>query len=291
MDKKMLMVYIISAIFVITVITGTVVLILGMGNEPVNICTTSLTDNMARNLLGAYCDIDEKNMEEYITKKGVKEAYLELLNGKSDVVLATEVDDETINWLKANGIDVESKIIAKDAIVFLRNINNPVESLTSNQVRGIFSGKYKNWKELGGNDEDIISYRAKENTEEEYMMEKFMGNKALIKQRYEPEDSSLEGLLSALSEYLDTSSKAITYTTYTKLIKKDLDEIEALRLDEVEPTEATLKKETYGGTMNIYAIIRSNEPEDSQTRKFVEYIISKNGQAVIEQSGYVNLIK
>lgn len=291
MDKKMLMVYIISAIFVITVITGTVVLILGMGNEPVNICTTSLTDNMARNLLGAYCDIDEKNMEEYITKKGVKEAYLELLNGKSDVVLATEVDDETINWLKANGIDVESKIIAKDAIVFLRNINNPVESLTSNQVRGIFSGKYKNWKELGGNDEDIISYRAKENTEEEYMMEKFMGNKALIKQRYEPEDSSLEGLLSALSEYLDTSSKAITYTTYTKLIKKDLDEIEALRLDEVEPTEATFKKETYGGTMNIYAIIRSNEPEDSQTRKFVEYIISKNGQAVIEQSGYVNLIK
>ena len=43
--------------------------------------------------------------------------------------------------------------------------------------------------------------------------------------------------------------------------------------------------------MNIYVIIRKDTAKNSQTRRFVEYIISKNGQAIIEQCGYVNLVK
>ena len=64
-----------------------------------------------------------------------------------------------------------------------------------------------------------------------------------------------------------------------------------LKIDDKEVSDETIKSERYPATMNIYVIIRKDTPSDSQTRRFVEYITSKNGQAIIEQCGYVNLIK
>ena len=68
-------------------------------------------------------------------------------------------------------------------------------------------------------------------------------------------------------------------------------EIRILKINEVEVSNETIKTKEYPVTMDIYAIIRSDTPENSQTRRFVEYITSKEGQAIIEQCGYVNLIK
>ena len=67
--------------------------------------------------------------------------------------------------------------------------------------------------------------------------------------------------------------------------------LRVLKINDIEISSDTLKKDIYPGVINIYAIIRSDTAENSQTRKFVEYITSINGQAIIEQCGYVNLIK
>lgn len=291
MDKKILAVYITGGVLIVSIIAITIIAILGMQNKPINIVVTDLTNNMASDLLENYCKIKEEKANEYITKKEIKEAYLSLLNEETNVVLASDIDDETIKWLKANGVEIETIPIAKDALVFINSINNPIDTLTVNEIEGIYSGKYKNWNELNGNNEEIISYRANKTSEEEYMMKKFMGNKPLLAQKYEPKDSSLEGLINALSNYLDTSPKAITYTTFSKIKDRNESKIKILNIDGVNPNNNTIKTNQYEPVMNIYVVIRSNEPENSQTRKFVEYIKSKNGQAIIEQCGYVNLVK
>lgn len=291
MDKKILAVYITGGVLIVSIIAVTIIAILGMQNKPINIVVTDLTNNMASDLLENYCKIKEEKANEYITKKEIKEAYLSLLNEETNVVLASDIDEETIKWLKANGVEIEAIPISKDALVFINNINNPINTLTVNEIRGIYSGKYTNWNELNGNNDEIISYRASKISEEEYMMKKFMGNKPLLTQKYEPNDSSLEGLINALSNYLDTSPKAITYTTFSKIKNRNENKIKILNIDGVNPNNNTIKTNQYEPVMNIYAVIRSNEPENSQTRRFVEYIKSKNGQAIIEQCGYVNLVK
>ena len=43
-------------------------------------------------------------------------------------------------------------------IIFINNINNPINTLTVNEIRGIYSDKYTNWSELNGNNDEIISW-------------------------------------------------------------------------------------------------------------------------------------
>ena len=289
MDKKVLAIYISGGILALLAIIFTVVFAIGMQNKPVNICTTKLTSDMAYSLLKGYCN--KKDINQYIQNKEIREAYLELLNNSVDVVLASGIDDETIEWISANDVEVEIKPIAKDALVFVNNVNNPVKELSSDEIKGIYSGKYTNWKEVMGNDESIIAYPPVNSSEEEYMMEKFMGDRAIAKPKYRLEDHSLEGLISAVTEYLDTREKAIFYTTFHNIKNIENNEIQRLTLDEIEVSNENIKSGEYKATMDIYAIIRSDTPENSQTKRFVEYITSKDGQAIIEQCGYVNLIK
>ena len=290
MDKKLLAIYISAGVVAVLIIVFTVVIALGMGNKPVNVCTTLLTEDMARPLLKGFCGIDEET-SEYVENKEIRDAYLSLLEGTSDVVLASKIDDETIKWLRLNGVELETKVIARDGLVFINNINNPVESLTSNQIKGIYSGQYTNWIEVDGDDEEIIVYSPKSGTEEVYMMDEFMGNKAIAKPKYKLEDSSLDGLIKATTEYLDTRTKAIFYTTFHNIKNNNSKNIRVLKVNGVEATPEKINAEHYSARMDIYAVIRSDTPENSQTRRFVEYIASKEGQAIIEQCGYVNLIK
>ncbi len=291
MDKKSWILYSICGGLVIIIIAITVFLAVNSGNKPVKISSTELTCQMAKSLLGGYCEVDEKEIKNYILKDNIKEAYLRLINKEIDVVLASDVDDEVIKWLEDNGTEIESTVIAKDALVFLENVENPVKDLTEEQIRGIFSGKYLNWVELGGDDAEIIAYSSDQESEERYMMKKFMKDRVLAKPKYRLKDSSFIGLKEALISFLDTGKKSIGYTTYYNAKGSSNDEIRMLSVSNVEPSESTIKSGEYLPTMNIYAIIRKDTLKNSQTRRFVEYIISKNGQAIIEQCGYVNLVK
>lgn len=291
MDKKTLAIYISGGVISLFFIVITIVLILNMQNKPVNVCTTNLTNGMAYNLLNGYCGINEKEANKYIANKTSKDACLELLDNKVNVVLASEIDDEIIEWLKLNDVEIEKIEIAKDALVFANNINNPVQDLTSEQIKSIYSGKNTNWILFGGEDNNIIAYSSEDGSEDVYMLEKFMGNNAINKPQYILEDNSINTLVDRLTKYLDIRKKAIIYTTYNNMKNINNDEIRTISIDGVSVSDETIKSDEYNATMKIYAIIRSDEPKNSQTRKFVEYITSKEGQAIIQQSGYVNLLK
>lgn len=291
MDKRTVAVYAVGGVLILAVIVATAVIAVSMKNKPVNICTTLLTEDMAFSLLNGYCGIKEDEADRYLEKKETRDAYLELIDQKVDVVFASEADDDIMSWLKANNSEVETFLIAKDAIAFFNNINNKVDDLETSEVKGIFSGKNKNWSNVRGSDEDIIVYLPLSKSEEEYMMKKFMGNKAIAKSKYKLENSSLEGIIEAISKYLDTRTKSISYTTFRNIKNINNKDIRIIKVNGVEPSIETIKSGEYKAVSNIYAIIRKDSKENSQTRKFVEYITSKEGQIIIEQCGYANLMK
>lgn len=82
--------------------------------------------------------------------------------GDSDVVFAGTSFDDLLAALKKEGYEVKDKSLYKPVIIGTSklyisiNKDNPVKSLTREQVKGIFTGKIQSWKEVGGNDDPIM---------------------------------------------------------------------------------------------------------------------------------------
>lgn len=82
--------------------------------------------------------------------------------GESEVALAGSTFDDLLVALKKEGYEVKDRsaykvdVIGKSQIYVGVNKDNPVKSLTKDQIKGIFTGKIQNWKEVGGNDEPIM---------------------------------------------------------------------------------------------------------------------------------------
>lgn len=80
-----------------------------------------------------------------------------LMNGTVDIANASRsIKPEEVEAIKANGSEPVEFVIARDAIAIIVNPNNPVNELTLQQISDIYSGKFTNWKEVGGQDRPIV---------------------------------------------------------------------------------------------------------------------------------------
>ncbi len=81
------------------------------------------------------------------------------------------------------GIELEIVPITKEAFVFVINPDNTVDTLTQEQIRKIYTGEIKNWKELGGDDAEIVAYQRDETSGSQNNMKVFMKGYNLIKSK------------------------------------------------------------------------------------------------------------
>lgn len=80
-----------------------------------------------------------------------------LMNGTVDIANASrQIKPEEIETARSNGIDPIEFVIARDAIAVIVHPENPVNELTLQQISDIYSGKFTNWKEVGGDDRPIV---------------------------------------------------------------------------------------------------------------------------------------
>ncbi len=88
-----------------------------------------------------------------------------LLNGTVDLANASRrIKDEEITTARSQGIEPLEHVIARDAIAVIVNAENPVGELTLQQIADIYSGKFTNWKELGGEDRPIVKLSRETNS-------------------------------------------------------------------------------------------------------------------------------
>ena len=102
----------------------------------------------------SYHDYDAKNHFS-----GTHDAYMNLMEGKTDVIIASrDISRNEKASSEELGVELETAPLAIDALVFIVNPKNPVKNLTSDQVRKIYTGEIRNWKEVGGVDHAITPY-------------------------------------------------------------------------------------------------------------------------------------
>lgn len=215
-------------------------------------------------------------------------AYINLINGNTDLILVTYPSEDEQKLAKDQNIELEVVPIVKEGFVFFVNKNNPVENLTLSQIQNIYSGKTRNWKEVGGNDNEIVAYQRPENSgSQSGMLELVMNGVKMMKPKTETVAQSMSDIIDVISDYNNTET-AIGYsyyyyanTMYTK------DAMKLLSVNGVKPTYENIQTGLYDLQTAYYAVIRKDEPENTNTRKLLNAMMSERGQNVAKEAGYV----
>ncbi|MBE6900724.1 MAG: hypothetical protein E7479_08730 [Ruminococcaceae bacterium] len=242
---------------------------------------------------GIRAEIFGKTIEEAtkdVQHSGTWNSFYDLVKGRKDMIFSCPLSEEQKELAKEEGVILEAIPVAYEGFVFVVNAENPVDTLTQDQLRKIYSGEIKNWKELGGNDAEIVAYQRNNDSGSQNYMIEFMGETPLMDAPEEGRPSSMVGLMDAVA-YNDNAENAIGYSVYA--YAADMygggNDIKFIKVDGAEVSKKSMAKGEYPLMGYNYAVFDSEEPEDSPVRRLVEWMTSDEGQLAVAKAGYVTL--
>jgi phosphate transport system substrate-binding protein len=178
--------------------------------------------------------------------------------------------------LKPEEKNLHAVTIAKDAIAIIFNPTNPLENLSLDQIREIFSGKITNWRELGGLNHSIDVVTREEGSGTRESFQKFVMGK---------EDISLGALVQdsngAVRQVIANNPSAIGYISLG-LVN---DQVKAVRISGVEASLTNVNKGKY--TLVRPFLFVFNEEPVGEARSFLEYVLSSSAQKLLLKEGLV----
>lgn len=234
-----------------------------------------------------------KTIEEvrpYVLHNKTHEAYVNLINKTADLILVTSPSEEELALAQQNNVELEVIPIVSEGFIFLTHRDNPVSSLTLAQIIDIYSGKITNWKTLGGKDEPITAYQRPVNSGSQ------TGFLELVMKDVEPMTppttwiyAGMGELIEAVADY-DNAPDALGYSYFYFVTDMwSNDQVKLMKVDGIMPDKTTIANKTYPIRTAYYAVFRKEEPKNSDVRKIVTWILSQDGQQLMEESGYVKL--
>lgn len=204
--------------------------------------------------------------------KNTVRGYKSIVDGDTDILFCAAPSDEQIQYAKDKGVELEFVPIGKEAFVFFVNKNNPVESLTTDQIRSIYSGEYKNWKDVGGVNRIINPVTRLEGSGSQSAMNSFMGDTQIGKK----------------SPFAITgASIGFSFRYYMDGVVENSD-VKMLSLNGVYPSKENIKNDYYPIIAQFYAIYRTDN-ENENIPILIDWILSSEGQKIIEETGYVGI--
>lgn len=194
--------------------------------------------------------------------------------GTSDIGMASrEIKESEI----AEFPNMKIFVIARDGIAIVAHPDIPVGDLTVEPVRDIFSGKVTNWKDLGGEDQNIIVVSREEGSGTRGAFEEMvMGEDALIAATaiLQPSNGSVRTTVS-------TTPNSIGYISFGYLD----DTVKSISIDGVAPTEPNAADGSYP-IVRPLNMLTNGEP-DGAVKAFLDFILSDAGQKLVVEDGYI----
>ena len=220
-------------------------------------------------------------------------AYEKLLSGDIDIFFGARPSEAQLQMAKEAGVELVLTPIGKEAFVFFVNETNPVDGLTSGQLRDIYSGKITNWRKVGGEDQKILAFQRPENSGSQTMMQFFMGDTPLKEPLQAEYESAMEGVIRETADY-ENSASALGYSFryYTTIMMtnsgEDVAGIKLLSVDGVYPDTETIRSGEYPYTTQLYAITTNDRMKEKDTiEPFLAWMTGPQGQQIVSDTGYV----
>lgn len=206
-----------------------------------------------------------------------------LMDGTTDIAMSSRKMkfDEKVKMQEAKK-NAKEMVVAYDALAVVVHPSNKVSNLTREQLEGIFTGKIKNWKEVGGADMKIVAYsRETSSGTYEFFKESVLKNK-----------NYMNGILSmpatgAIIQSVSQTKGAIGYVGLAYL-NKDTKPVH-ISYDGgktfIEPTFVNAKNKSYPIVRPLFYYYEAKN--EGKVKPFIDYVLSAEGQDIVKKVGYL----
>lgn len=202
---------------------------------------------------------------------GIKNA----IEGTSQIGMASrDLKDEE----KASGL--KETQIAIDGIAVITNKNNEVKDLTLEQVKDIYTGKITNWKEVGGKDAPIVVVSREDGSGTRDGFQENVG--------FESEELTKDAQISDgsgnIKSIVEGNENSIGYISFGYVD----DKVNSLTIDGVELTVENVKDNKYA-IARPFLLVNKEDKISEEGTKFIEFILSEEGQKIVEDKGFISI--
>jgi phosphate transport system substrate-binding protein len=179
--------------------------------------------------------------------------------------------------LKANEkVGLNEYVIGKEGIVVAVNLDNPVSSLTKDQLKAIFSGNITNWKEVGGKDAKIDLVIREDGSGTRGAFESMVMNKTKVKS-----DAIVQTSTEAVKLAVKQDPNAIGYVSLAHMSA----DVKAVKVDGVNPSVETIKEGTYK-LQTPFLFLTNGEPK-GKVKEFIDWCLGPEGQEIVKEEKIV----
>ncbi len=172
-----------------------------------------------------------------------------------------------------------SVTIAKDAIAIIVHPSNPVQNLSLEQIRQIFAGRIRNWKELGGLANPMVLVTREEGSGTREAFQKMVMGK---------EEISLESLVQdsngAIRQVVASDPNAVGYISLGLVNEK----VKALKIAGIEPNLGNIEHSRYT-LVRPFLFVFNGEPA-GEAKAFLEFVLSPTAQNLLSKEGLVSIL-
>ncbi|MEI6501650.1 MAG: phosphate ABC transporter substrate-binding protein [Armatimonadota bacterium] len=234
-----------------------------------------------------------KGAQVAVTGGGSGTGIAALLNSTCDIAESSrKMEGEELTQAKAKGITPKETIVAMDGLAVVVNPTNPVSKLTLDQLAGIFTGTIKNWKEVGGKDSAIVLLSREVNSGthvyfKEHVLRK---NKKDGKEEFAP-SALLQPSSQSIADEVAQNPKAIGYygMGYLSKEQKAIAVAKTSAGPYVLPTMQTVTDGTYSISRPL--MFYTNGEPTGLVKEYMDYVLSPEGQKIVEEQEFVPVPK
>jgi phosphate transport system substrate-binding protein len=215
-----------------------------------------------------------------VSESGSGNGAKSLINETCDVAtMSRPMKNSEKDAAKKAGVLPIQHIVAMDGIAVIVHPGNPVANLSIEQIRAIYTGQFRNWKDLGGPDRKIVVISRDTNSGTYECFETMIMNKEKMADRTEYVGSN-----GAIRQRVMGTEGAIGY-----LGLAFLEGVKAVKVNSIEATPETVLSKTYPISRPLYMYTNGRLSSGTPLCEFVELSTTPEGKKIIEDTGFVPL--
>lgn len=204
--------------------------------------------------------------------KNTVRGYQAIVDGTTDILFCAGPSAEQMRYAEEKGVELVYVPVGLEAFVFFVNEQHPVDNLTVEQIRKIYACDYTNWSEVGGPNRIINPVTRLEGSGSQTAFESVMGGQKI-------------GKKSPLA--ITGASIGFSFRYYMDGIVGN-DTVKMISLNGVYPSAENIQNRTYPIVTQFYAIYRKDN-DNPNIPILIEWLLSDEGQRLIEETGYVRI--
>ncbi|NWN96821.1 MAG: phosphate ABC transporter substrate-binding protein [Bacillus sp. (in: Bacteria)] len=225
---------------------------------------------LAEKLAEKYKEKNNVNIE--INQIGSSAGITNAVNGVSEIGMSSR------DLKEEEKASLQETVIAYDGIVVVTHPSNHVKNLTIAQVKDIFTGKITNWKEVGGDDLEIVVVSREDGSGSRDAFQEIVGYSSGELDR----NSIIASGNGNIKTTVATNKHAVGFISFEYIDES----INTVSINGVEATAENVLRQKYS-LSRPFLFVHKEENLSDEGKKFIDFILSSEGQKIVRETGAI----